>query len=259
MFPDIYQVCNASLSVENGETPTTDAIVQCMSQTLSGDVGAREFSRILLLIYSAALVFMMQSGFAMVCAGAVRKKNVQNTMLKNLLDACGASLAFFTIGFAFAFGDENPGGDKTFLGTKHFFLIDQDDYSFFLFQYAFSAASATIVAGTLVSLCETTLCFRCNTAVALHRIMHCTRPHTLTQPALTFLLHRPNAVKWQPISAIHSCSPGGYIPLSHTPSGHPTATSVPLLPTHYGTWVSLTLRGVGSYTLPVESPLSLPP
>ena len=35
----------------------------------------------------------MQSGFAMLCAGAVRKKNVQNTMLKNLLDACGAALA----------------------------------------------------------------------------------------------------------------------------------------------------------------------
>lgn len=74
-------------------------------------------------------------------------------MLKNLLDACGASLAFFTIGYAFAFGDDNPGGSKTFLGTRHFFLLDEDDYSFFLFQYAFSAASATIVAGTLVRVC----------------------------------------------------------------------------------------------------------
>jgi Amt family ammonium transporter len=117
---------------------------------MSGDQGAREFARVVLLVYSAALVFMMQSGFAMVCAGAVRKKNVQNTMLKNLLDACGASLAFFTIGYALAFGDDNPGGSKTFLGTRHFFLIDEDDYAFFLFQYAFSAASATIVAGTLV-------------------------------------------------------------------------------------------------------------
>jgi len=35
-----------------------------------------------------ALVFMMQAGFAMLCAGSVRQKNVKNIMLKNLLDAC---------------------------------------------------------------------------------------------------------------------------------------------------------------------------
>jgi Amt family ammonium transporter len=38
-----------------------------------------------LLIMTGALVFFMQAGFALVCAGAVRKKNVVNTMLKNLL------------------------------------------------------------------------------------------------------------------------------------------------------------------------------
>lgn len=97
----------------------------------------------------------MQAGFAMVCAGAVRKKNVQNTMLKNLLDACGASLAFFTIGYAFAFGGSDYAKDeKTFVGSQNFFLIDVDDYAFFLFQYAFSAASATIVAGTLAERCQ---------------------------------------------------------------------------------------------------------
>jgi Amt family ammonium transporter len=44
------------------------------------------------------MIFFMQAGFATLCAGAVRIKNVQNTMLKNLLDACGAALAFFLIG-----------------------------------------------------------------------------------------------------------------------------------------------------------------
>lgn len=29
--------------------------------------------------------FAVQSGFAMVCAGAIRKKNMQNSMLKNLV------------------------------------------------------------------------------------------------------------------------------------------------------------------------------
>lgn len=33
-------------------------------------------------------------GFAMLCAGAVRRKNVQNTMLKNLLDAVRVTAYF---------------------------------------------------------------------------------------------------------------------------------------------------------------------
>ena len=49
-------------------------------------------------------MFFMQAGFAMLCAGSVRRKNAQNTMLKNLLDACGAAVAFFCVGYGFAFG-----------------------------------------------------------------------------------------------------------------------------------------------------------
>jgi hypothetical protein len=38
-----------------------------------------------LLVIAGALVFFMQAGFAMLCGGCVRKKNLQNTMLKNLV------------------------------------------------------------------------------------------------------------------------------------------------------------------------------
>jgi Amt family ammonium transporter len=71
----------------------------------------------------------MQAGFAMVCAGAVRRKNLQNTMLKNLLDARGASVAFYSVvGYAFAFGDgTNPNG---LIGTTNFFLMNVDDLAF---------------------------------------------------------------------------------------------------------------------------------
>lgn len=94
----------------------------------------------------------MQAGFAMLCAGAVRRKNVQNTMLKNLLDACGASFAFYAFGYAFAFGDgSNP---NPFIGTTNFFLNGVEDLAFWMFQYAFSAASVTIVAGTLAERCQ---------------------------------------------------------------------------------------------------------
>jgi hypothetical protein len=109
-----------------------------------------EVNRDLYVLYAAALVFFMQAGFAMLCAGAVRRKNLQNTMLKNLLDACGASLAFFSVGYAFAFGDHSSSEQQNwFIGTTNFFLMNVDDLSFWFFQYAFSAASATIVAGTL--------------------------------------------------------------------------------------------------------------
>jgi Amt family ammonium transporter len=104
------------------------------------------------LLFAASLAFFMQAGFAMVCAGAVRRKNLQNTMLKNLLDACGACLAFYAVGYAFAYGDgSHPNG---FIGTTNFFLMDVDDMAMFFFQYAFSAAAATIVAGTLAERCR---------------------------------------------------------------------------------------------------------
>jgi hypothetical protein len=37
------------------------------------------------ILHSAALVFLMQTGFAMLCAGCVRSKNTKNILLKNVL------------------------------------------------------------------------------------------------------------------------------------------------------------------------------
>lgn len=51
-----------------------------------------------LMVICGGIIFFMQTGFAMLCAGSVRLKNVQNTMLKNLLDACGAALAWYLVG-----------------------------------------------------------------------------------------------------------------------------------------------------------------
>lgn len=105
------------------------------------------------LLFAGALVFMMQAGFAMLCAGSVRQKNVKNIMLKNLLDACGGAIGFYSFGFGFAYGGAGD-PDKTFLGVDTFFLKDFDDYIGFFFQFAFAATAATIVAGTVAERCK---------------------------------------------------------------------------------------------------------
>jgi len=105
------------------------------------------------LIFSGTMVFMMQAGFAMLCAGSVRQKNVKNIMLKNLLDACGGALGFYAIGYGFAYGGDDL-KEKTFIGNSYFGLRDFDAYAEFFFQFAFAATAATIVAGTVAERCK---------------------------------------------------------------------------------------------------------
>lgn len=150
---DAYEVCAAAIGFEDPESAgfdDTGAVVSCVAKQFAEGLDA------FFLIYSASLVFFMQAGFAMLCAGAVQRKNVQNTMLKNLLDACGAALGFFSFGYAFSFGGTAEAGDLTFIGNSNFFLRGDVDYTFWIFQYAFAATSVTIVAGTLAERCQMT-------------------------------------------------------------------------------------------------------
>jgi hypothetical protein len=49
------------------------------------------------LLFAAAFVFFMQTGFAMLCAGSIRQKNAKNIMLKNILDAVVGDLLFYVM------------------------------------------------------------------------------------------------------------------------------------------------------------------
>eukprot|EP00897_Mesotaenium_endlicherianum_P005159 jgi/Mesen1/4671/ME000241S03711 len=109
------------------------------------------------LLFSAYLVFSMQIGFAMLCAGTVRAKNTLNIMLTNVMDAACGGISFYLFGFGFAFGvgDHNNG----FIGSNHFgahHIPDYDpshgvyyDWSFWLFQWAFAIAAAGITSGSI--------------------------------------------------------------------------------------------------------------
>lgn len=115
------------------------------------------FTNLFEFLLQGTLVFFMQSGFAMLCAGSVRQKNVKNILLKNLLDACGGALGFFFVGYGVAYGGAQEG--TTFLGNGNFALRgfnvdDGDDWAFFFFQFAFAATAATIVAGTVAERCK---------------------------------------------------------------------------------------------------------
>eukprot|EP00550_Attheya_septentrionalis_P005662 CAMPEP_0198280070 /NCGR_PEP_ID=MMETSP1449-20131203/229_1 /TAXON_ID=420275 /ORGANISM="Attheya septentrionalis, Strain CCMP2084" /LENGTH=503 /DNA_ID=CAMNT_0043975337 /DNA_START=29 /DNA_END=1540 /DNA_ORIENTATION=+ len=130
----------------------TDPTCYSVTELTSLRVGVDTF----FLIFSATLVFFMQSGFAMLCAGSVRAKNVKNIMLKNLLDACGGALGFWSVGYAFAYGGSGS-TTKGFIGNDDFFLTNfttGGEYVGWFFQFAFAATAATIVAGTVAERCK---------------------------------------------------------------------------------------------------------
>jgi len=149
MSDSVFSTCEASSGSGNATQ-----ILECISNTFEADKAAKSSDlNDFLLVLAGAMIFFMQSGFAMLCAGSVRLKNVQNTMLKNLLDACGAALAFYFVGYAFAFGGQNDTTVTSFIGSTNFASVG-GSASFWFFQYTFSATSVTIVAGTLAERCQ---------------------------------------------------------------------------------------------------------
>jgi ammonium transporter, Amt family len=103
------------------------------------------------LMITAFLVFFMQAGFAMVEAGFVRSKNVTNILMKNMLDCCLGCIAFWAVGWAFAYGFSEGGSANGFIGTSQFFLGGDfgGAYASWIFQFAFAATAATIVSGAM--------------------------------------------------------------------------------------------------------------
>ncbi|GKY93678.1 hypothetical protein MPSEU_000335100 [Mayamaea pseudoterrestris] len=103
------------------------------------------------ILFGGALVFMMQAGFAMLCAGSIRAKNTRNVILWNLLDSCGGGLAYWAVGWAFAYGGDDGRPEKTFIGNTQFFANTNQGIAMELwfFQFAFACAVSSIVAGTI--------------------------------------------------------------------------------------------------------------
>ncbi|KAJ4955795.1 hypothetical protein NE237_012578 [Protea cynaroides] len=101
------------------------------------------------LLFSAYLVFAMQLGFAMLCAGSVRAKNTMNIMLTNVLDAAAGGLFYYLFGYAFAFGGPSNGFIGHHFFAMHSFPTEGQDYSNFMYQWAFAIAAAGITSGSI--------------------------------------------------------------------------------------------------------------
>ncbi|MFZ2102888.1 MAG: ammonium transporter, partial [Oricola sp.] len=102
------------------------------------------------VMVAAALVLMMQIGFLLLEAGAVRTKNAVNVAQKNLLDLAFAVIAFFSFGFMIGFA---PSLGVVPLGFDSGLLFLRDlkgsDALFFVFQVMFCGTAATIVSGAV--------------------------------------------------------------------------------------------------------------
>jgi Amt family ammonium transporter len=152
VFPTDSSLFGTCYTKNEGDT---DAVLLCVAESMEVYVkNEHESLRSWLLTIMGTVVFLMQLGFAMLCAGCVRRKNTTNTLLKNVLDACVASVAFYLFGFAFAFGGDDVTMGATFIGTKNFALTGDVDYAFWFFENCFAAATVTIIAGTLAERCQ---------------------------------------------------------------------------------------------------------
>jgi Amt family ammonium transporter len=120
------------------------------------------------VMVTAMLVFFMNAGFCMLETGFCRQKNAVNVLAKNLIVFALATIAFWSIGFAFMFSDGN-----SFIGTSGgWFLSNLSDNSpatgdaykgifsalsragvplnaKFFFQLVFAGTAATIVSGAV--------------------------------------------------------------------------------------------------------------
>jgi ammonium transporter, Amt family len=104
------------------------------------------------IFVAAVLVLFMQAGFALVAAGLTSAKNVGAMMMKNMMDMSIGVVIFAIVGYHIAYSGSSVFGFSWLWGgygddptTDYSLMLPVD----FLFQAAFAAAAATIVAGAM--------------------------------------------------------------------------------------------------------------
>ena len=105
------------------------------------------------VLLGAALVFLMQAGFAMCEAGFTRAKNTGNILMKNLMDFCIGTPVYWLLGFGlmFASGGALIGGLDPMVQGDYSAILPEGVplFAYLIFQTVFCATSATIVSGAM--------------------------------------------------------------------------------------------------------------
>jgi Amt family ammonium transporter len=133
------------------------AMADSLDAANNGVLGDTVALNTLWVVISAVLVLFMLAGLLSLEAGMSRMKNVGTLVPKALIGMAVAAMAYYAVGFAFAFGN----GD--IIGSEGFFLRDYGDpqeafgimglsdaliESKWLFQFAFCAVCLAIVWGS---------------------------------------------------------------------------------------------------------------
>lgn len=105
------------------------------------------------VVLTAAMILLMEGGFALLEAGFVRQKNAVSIIMKVFVDITFGALVFYFFGFALMYGQDH-GGLIGFSGfglsgnLSHIELTITHD-TFWLFQCAFVIAVISIVSGAV--------------------------------------------------------------------------------------------------------------
>ena len=141
------------VSVGVGVAGAQEAAAPTLEEAVASVANTQTAINIMWTLIAAFLVFFMQAGFAMVETGLTRAKNSSNIMMKNLMDFCFGSIAFFFVGYGLMFGADKFG----LVGTSKWLLSSGDpstpsgiwEICYWMFQIVFAATAATIVSGAM--------------------------------------------------------------------------------------------------------------
>jgi Amt family ammonium transporter len=105
------------------------------------------------VVLTAAMILLMEGGFALLEAGFVRQKNAVSIIMKVFVDIAFGALVFYIVGFGLMYGKDRGG----LVGTSGFMLggdlshirLTISHETYWLFQCAFVIAVISIVSGAV--------------------------------------------------------------------------------------------------------------
>ncbi len=126
------------------------------------------------VLFGTALVFFMQAGFSLCEAGFTRAKNTGNILMKNLMDFCIGTPAFWLVGFGLMFGKGSGiiGSFDPLIRGEYSQALPSGVplWAFAIFQTVFCATSATIVSGAMAE--RTKFCAYCFYSAAISLLIY---------------------------------------------------------------------------------------